>query len=81
MRAEQNGQNPALEPTPVEISVPFLSRQNLSFETLLEDMCERLQDAKQQGSLKQIRKMEETLDDLEKELAELEEMLSMPVGQ
>ena len=72
MTSEQNGQN-----GPAELSVPVLSNQQLSFEILLEDICERLQDTRQQGSLKRIRKMEETLDELEKELEELEELLSM----
>ena len=70
MIVEQNGQN-----GPAELSIPVLSNQHLSFETLLEDICERLQDAKEQGSLKRIRKMEEVLEELEKELDELEKLL------
>jgi hypothetical protein len=66
---EQNGQN-----GPAELSIPVLSNQQLSFETLLEDICERLQDTKEQGSLKRIRKMEEVLEELEKELDELEKL-------
>ena len=69
MIVEQNGQN-----GPAELSIPVLSSQQLSFETLLEDICERLQDAKEQGSLKRIRKMEEVLEELEKELDELEKL-------
>ena len=71
MIAEQNGQN-----GPAELFVPVLSSQRLSFETLLEDICERLHDTRQQGSLKRIHKMEETLDELEKELDELDGLLS-----
>ena len=69
MIIEQNGQN-----GPAELSIPVLSNQHLSFETLLEDICERLQDAKEQGALKRIRKMEEVLEELEKELDELEKL-------
>ena len=68
MIIEQNGQNGF-----AEFAVPVLSNRRLSFDTLLEDVCERLQDTNQQGSLKKIRKMEETLDELEKELDELAE--------
>ena len=66
MIAEQNGQN-----NPAELSVPVFSDKCHSFETLLENICERLQDTRQQGSLKRIRKMEESLEELEKELDEL----------
>ena len=76
MITEQNGQN-----GPAELSVPVISNQHLSFETLLENICERLQDTRQQGSLKRIRKMEETLDELEKELDELEELLSIQLSR
>ena len=68
MIAEKNGQNGS-----AELSVPVLSNQQLSFETLLENICERLQDTKLQGSLKRINKLEETLDALEKELDILDE--------
>lgn len=71
MTAEQNGQG-----GPAELSVPVLSSQRLSFEILLEDICERLQDTRQQGSLKRIQKMEEALDELERELDELDGLLS-----
>ena len=66
MIIEQNGQN-----GPAELSVPVLSNQHLSFENLLENICERLQEARQHGSLKRIQKMEETLDLIEEELKEL----------
>ena len=68
---EQTGQNPAFEPAPAEFSVNVFSDQRLSFEILLEDICERLQDTRQQGSLKRIRKLEEILDLLEQELNKL----------
>ena len=74
MIAEQNG-----HAGHAELSVPVISNQNLSFETLLEDICERLQDTKQQGSLKRISKLEKTLDELEKELNELEELVSISI--
>ena len=76
MKTEQSGQN-----GPAELSASVLTGQRLSFETLLEDICERLQDTKQQGSLKQISKMEENLIELEKELDELNELLSVQSGQ
>ena len=73
---EQTGQNPAFEPAPADFSVNVFSNQLLSFETLLEDICERLQDTRQQGSLKRIRKLEEILDLLEQELDELSRISS-----
>ncbi|MCL1812172.1 MAG: hypothetical protein FWG29_01480 [Treponema sp.] len=76
MITEQNGQN-----GPAELSVPVIFNQHHSFEILLEDICDRLQDTRQQGSLKRIRKMEVTLDELEKELDELDELLSIRIGQ
>ena len=75
---EQAGQNPAFEPAPAEFSVNVFSNQRLSFETLLEDICERLQDTKMQGSLKRIRKLEENLELLEQELDRLIQLNSGP---
>ena len=75
MIIEQNGHN-----VPAELSIPVITNQHLSFETLLEGICERLQDTRQQGSLKRIQKMEETLDELEKELDEIDELLSIQTG-
>jgi len=63
---EQTGQN-----GPAELSVRVFPNQQLSFETLLDEICERLHDTRQQGSLKRIRKLEELLDKLEQELEEL----------
>jgi hypothetical protein len=63
---EQSGQN-----GPAELSVWESPDQQLSFETLLDEMCGRLQDTRQQGSLKHIRKLEDLLDELGKELDEL----------
>jgi len=63
---------------------PFInlhSSQLLSFETLLEDICDRLQDTKQQYSLKRIQKMEETLDSLEQELEELAKAVCDQTGR
>ena len=68
---EQSGQSPAQEPGPAGISVQVLSNQFPSFETLLEDICGRLEDSKQQFSLKRLRKLEETLELIEQELEEL----------
>ena len=75
MTAEQNG-----HAGHAELSVPVINHP-LSFETLLEDICERLQDTKQQGSLKRIHKLEKTLDELEKELDELEELVSASIRE
>ncbi|MDR0447728.1 MAG: hypothetical protein LBH07_03580 [Treponema sp.] len=44
------------------------SNHCLSFENLLDETCERLQDARQQGSLKKIRKLDEILGILEQDL-------------
>ena len=63
---EQTGQN-----GPAELSVRDLSNQHFSFDSFLDEVCERLQDTRQQGSLKRIRKLEETLDALDRELDEL----------
>ncbi|MDR2663202.1 MAG: hypothetical protein LBC31_09425 [Treponema sp.] len=67
----QNGQagdpaltGPAREP---DSQVPP-SPGGFSFETMLDEICERLQDTRYQYSLRRIRKMEEALDDLEREL-------------
>ena len=68
MIIKQDGQN-----NPAELSVPVLSNQRLSFETILEDICDRLEDTRQQGSLKRIYKLEEILNALDKELIELNE--------
>ena len=64
--AEQTGQN-----GPAELSVRDFANQHFSFDTFLDEVCERLQDTRQQGSLKRIRKLEEKLDALDKELDEL----------
>jgi hypothetical protein len=68
----QNGQagDPALtgplgEP---DAKVPSLSGEKLSFESMLDEICERLQDTRYQHSLRRIQKMEETLNELEREL-------------
>ena len=66
---------------PAELSVPVLSSQQLSFESLLDNICERLKETKQQGSLKKIHKLEETLDELEKELNEIQELVSLELGR
>ena len=63
---EQTGQN-----GPAELSVRDLSNQHFSFDSFLDEVCERLQDTRQQGSLKRIRKLEEILDTLDRELDEL----------
>jgi len=63
---EQTGQN-----EPAEFSVGVFPNQQLSFETILDEICERLHDTRQQGFLKRIRKLEELLDKLEQELEEL----------
>jgi len=71
---EQTGQN-----EPAEFSVGVFSNQRLSFETLLDEMCERLYDTRQQGSLKRIRKLEALLDELEQELEELSSLRNGPL--
>ena len=63
---EQTGQNGS-----AELSVRELENRQLSFDTFLDDVCDRLQDIRQKGSLKRIRKLEERLDALDKELDEL----------
>jgi len=63
---EQTGQN-----EPAEFSVRVFPNQQLSFETLLDEICERLHDTRQQGFLKRIRRLEVLLDELEQELDEL----------
>jgi hypothetical protein len=63
---DQTGQN-----GPAEFSVRVFPNQQLSFETLLDETCERLHDTRQQGSLKRIRGLEVLLDELERELEEL----------
>jgi hypothetical protein len=40
----------------------------LSFESMLDEICGRLQDTQHQHSLRRIQKMEDALDDLEREL-------------
>ena len=68
MIIEHTGQN-----GPAELSVQELSNQHFSFDTFLDDVCERLSTTRQQGSLKRIRILEEKLDALDKELDELAE--------
>jgi len=46
-----------------------------SFQTLLDEVCERLQDTRLQGSLRRIQKLEGILDALEQEL---ETYLALP---
>jgi hypothetical protein len=46
----------------------LVSDDQPAFEALLDRICDRLQDTKQQGSLKRLQKMEEILDSLEREL-------------
>jgi hypothetical protein len=42
-----------------------------SFAALLDKTCERLQDTKNQGSLRRIQKLEEILNSLERELDDI----------
>jgi hypothetical protein len=49
----------------------ILSEGKPSFQTLLDDVCERLQGTRQQGSLRRIQKLEEILGTLEVELNDL----------
>jgi len=63
---EQTGQNGQ-----AEHSVRLQLNQHLSFETLLDEICERLKDTRQQGSLRRIRRLYGILDTLEQELNEL----------
>ena len=71
MKTEQTGQNPASKHGSSDLSVPEYSGDPLLFETLLDDICDRLHDTRQQGSLKRIRRLETILDALDKELNEL----------
>lgn len=66
MTIEQTGQN-----GPAELSVRLLLDKHLAFETLLDEICERLNDTRQHGSIKRIRRLEEILDALAEELDEL----------
>ncbi|MDR2700980.1 MAG: hypothetical protein LBB72_00950 [Spirochaetaceae bacterium] len=50
----------------------ILSGGKPSFQSLLDDVCERLQGTRQQGSLRRIHKLEEILNTLEKELGEIQ---------
>jgi hypothetical protein len=50
---------------------PLLVSETPSFEVLLDEICERLQDTRTGNSLKRIKKMEEILDSLERELDEI----------
>jgi hypothetical protein len=45
---------------------------NASFDTLLDEVCERLQNTSHKGSLRRLKKLEETLAVLERELEELQ---------
>ena len=71
MTIEQSGQNSASVPGPADSSVQMYINQETSFETLIDEVCERLQDTRQQGYLKRIRKLNETLDELAIELDQL----------
>jgi ABC-type transporter Mla subunit MlaD len=50
----------------------ILSGGKPSFQSLLDDVCERLQDTRQQGSLRRIQKLEKILNILEEELDEIQ---------
>ena len=71
MTIEQSGTNSASKPGPADPSVGMLFNQETSFETLIDEVCERLQDTRQQGYLKRIKKLSETLDALDLELDQL----------
>jgi len=71
MTIEQSGTNSASKPGPADPSVGMLFNQETSFETLIDEVCERLQDTRQQGYLKRIKKLNETLDALDVELDQL----------
>jgi hypothetical protein len=53
------------------------SFENPSFNTLLDEVCERLQSASYKGSLRRIQKLEEILAVLEMELEELQKEASL----
>jgi hypothetical protein len=46
----------------------FLSDTETSFTSILDETCGRLEDSRNRGALKRIRKMEELLRDIEDEL-------------
>jgi hypothetical protein len=53
-----------------------------SFDSLLDEVCERLQFTNYRGSLRRIQKLEETLAMLERELEEIQkEALSSSIGK
>jgi hypothetical protein len=54
------------------VSNPLLvSDEHPSFEALLDNVCERLEDTRNQGSLRRIQKLEEILNSLEGELDDI----------
>jgi hypothetical protein len=57
---------------PPGIQRVILSGGKPSFQTLLDDVCERLQETRQQCSLRRIQKLEEILNILEEELNKLQ---------
>jgi hypothetical protein len=59
----------------------ILSGGKPSFQSLLDDVCERLQDTRQQGSLRRIQKLEEILNILEEELDEIQAVCQAEIIQ
>jgi len=55
----------------------ILSGGKPSFQSLLDDVCERLQGTIQQGSLRRIQKLEKILDTLEEELDEIQALFQV----
>jgi len=53
----------------------ILSGGKPSFQSLLDDVCQRLQGTMQQGSLRRIQKLEEILNILEEELEGIQAIL------
>ena len=69
MTTEQTG--PGLRDFLAESGSENLLPDLPSFETILDEVCERLEDACQSGYIKRIDKMEKTLDTLNLELEEI----------
>ncbi|MDR2314539.1 MAG: hypothetical protein LBE02_08415 [Spirochaetaceae bacterium] len=49
----------------------LVSEEQLSFELLLDGICERLHDTQTHFSLKRIQKLEDTLNSIERELEDI----------
>ena len=69
MITEQTG--PGLRDYPAEPGSENLIPERPSFETMLDEVCERLEDTCYSGYIKRINKLEKTLDLLNQELEDI----------